>query len=139
MVEGVYGMLKRLCQFSGCNEMAVEHHTYCEKHLVESQKKRQEWLKNNNKKKPFENATRSNNYNNAQWRMLRREVLKRDNYQCCQCGAGAEESGFPLEIHHIIPPRGNKELFYDKNNCVTLCKVCHARITQEEIRKNKAM
>lgn len=139
MVEGVYGMLKRLCQFSGCNEMAVEHHTYCAKHLVESQKKHQEWLESHNKKKPFENAKRTNNYNNAEWRALRNEVLKRDNYQCCQCGAGAEESGFPLEIHHIIPPKGNKELFYDKNNCVTLCKACHARITQMEIMENKAM
>ena len=139
MVEGVYGMLKRLCQFSGCNDMAESGHIYCEKHLVESQKKRQEWLKNNNKKKPFENATRSNNYNNAQWRALRNEVLKRDNYQCCQCGASAGESGYPLEVHHIISPKGNKELFYDKNNCVTLCKTCHARITQQEIMENKAM
>ena len=139
MVEGVYAMKKRLCQYSGCNEMAEPGHTYCIKHLVESQKKRQEWLKNNNKKKPFENATRSNNYNNAEWRSLRNEVLKRDNYQCCQCGASARESGFPLEIHHIIPPKGNKELFYDKNNCVTLCKWCHSRITQREIMENKIM
>ena len=139
MVEGVYAMIKRLCQFSGCNEIAVEHHTYCAKHLAESQKKHQEFLKNHNKKKPFENATRTNNYNNVEWRALRNEVLKRDNYQCCQCGAGAEESGFPLEIHHIIPPRGNKELFYNIDNCVTLCKWCHSRITQQEIMENKAM
>ena len=139
MVEGVYGMLKRLCQFSGCNDMAESGHIYCEKHLAESQKKHKEWLEDHNKKKPFENAKRANNYNNAQWRMLRKEVLKRDNYQCCQCGNTAEESGFPLEIHHIIPPKGNKELFYDKNNCVTLCKTCHARITQMEIMENKIM
>ena len=127
-------MLKKLCNYSGCNEIAVEHHTYCAKHLVESQARHQEWL--NNHKKPFENAVRSNNYNNTEWRKLRKEVLKRDNYQCCQCGAGAAESGFPLEIHHIIPPKGNKELFFDINNCVTLCKWCHAKITQEEVMEN---
>ena len=131
-------MLRRLCQFSGCNEMAEPDHTYCTKHLIESQKKHKEWLKNH-KKKPFENAVRSNNYNNAEWRRLRGEVLKRDGYQCCQCGATAEESGFPLEIHHIIPPKGSKELFFDINNCVTLCKICHARITQQEIMENKSI
>ena len=138
MVEEVFGMLKRICQFSGCNEMAEPGHIYCAKHLVESQKKHKEWLKNNKKKKPFENAARTNNYNNAEWRALRSEVLERDNNQCCQCGATASESGFPLEIHHIIPPKGNKELFYNMNNCVTLCKVCHARIAQKEIRENNS-
>ena len=58
-------MLKKICQYSGCDCFAVEHHTYCEKHLLESQKKHQEWLKNHSKKKPFENAERTNNYNNA--------------------------------------------------------------------------
>lgn len=129
-------MLKRICQYSGCDEMAEPGHTYCTKHLVESQKKHEEWLKNHKKKKPFENAARTNNYNTSEWRALRREVLKRDGYQCCQCGATAAESGYPLEIHHIIPPKGNKELFYDIGNCITLCKFCHARITQKEVHEN---
>ena len=132
-------MIMRICQFSGCNEIAVEHHTYCAKHLAESQKRHREWLENHNKKKPFENAARCNNYNNAEWRNLRREVLERANYECQQCGVTAAESGFPLEIHHIIPPKGNKELFYNINNCVTLCKLCHARITQEEVMNNKTI
>ena len=89
MVEGVFGMLKKLCQYSGCNEMAEPGHTYCAKHLAESQKKHKEWLENH-KKKPFENAARSNNYNNAEWRLLRKEVLERDNYQCRQCGITAD-------------------------------------------------
>ena len=138
MVEGVFGMIKRICQYSGCDEMAEPGHTYCAKHLVESQKKHQEWLENH-KKKPFENAIRTNNYNTVEWRALRKEVLKRDGYQCQQCGITQEESGFPLEIHHIIPPKGNRELFYDIDNCVTLCKWCHARITQQEIMENKSI
>ena len=138
MDQGVVGMLKRICQYSGCNEIAEPGHIYCEKHLIESQKKHQEWLENH-KKKPFENSVRPNDYNNAEWRRLRMEVLKRDGYQCCQCGITAAESGYPLEIHHIIPPKGNKELFFDINNCATLCKLCHARITQQEIIDNKSI
>ena len=139
MVEEVFRMLKRLCQYSGCNEIAEPGHTYCAKHLVESQKKHQEWLENHNKKKPFENATRWNNYNTVEWKRLRKAVLERDGYQCCQCGATAEESGYPLEIHHIIPPKGNNGLFYNIDNCVSLCKLCHARITQQEIMENKSI
>ena len=63
-------MLKKLCQYSGCNEMAEPGHTYCAKHLVESQKKHKEWIENHNKKKPFENAIRTNNYNNAERKVL---------------------------------------------------------------------
>ena len=128
-------MLKKLCQYSGCNEMAEPGHTYCAKHLVESQKKHKEWLQNHNKKKPFENAVRTNNYNNAEWRNLRREVLERDNYQCCQCGITKEESGYPLEIHHIIPVAqwgGN-----DINNLMLLCQDCHKIIDKESFEKNK--
>ena len=138
MDKGVFGMIKRICQYSGCDEMAEPGRTYCAKHLVESQKKHQEWLENH-KKKPFENAIRTNNYNTVEWRALRKEVLKRDGYQCQQCGITQEESGFPLEIHHIIPPKGNRELFYNIDNCVTLCKWCHARITQQEIMENKSI
>ena len=136
MVEKVFGMLKKICQYSGCDCFAEPGHTYCKKHLAESQKKHEEWIQNH-KKKPFENASRTNNYNNIEWRKLRLEVLKRDGYQCCQCGATKEESGFPLEIHHIIPPKSNRELFFDIGNCVTLCKFCHARITAEEVRENR--
>ena len=137
MVEGVFRMLKRICNYSGCDCFSEPGHIYCAKHLLESQKKHEEYLEKNHKKKPFENAIRCNDYNNAEWRALRKEVLKRDNYCCQQCGASQKECEFPLEIHHIIPPKGNKDLFLDANNCITLCKVCHARITQEEVRENK--
>ena len=139
MVEEVFGMLKRICQYSGCNNIAEPGHTYCKTHLLDSQKKHREWLESHNKKKPFENAVRTNNYNNSEWRALRMKVLKRDNYQCRQCGATKEECGYQLEVHHIIPPKGNKELFYNIDNCVTLCKWCHARITQQEIINNKSI
>lgn len=129
-------MLKRICAYSGCDCFAESGHTYCAKHLAESQAKHKEWLKSHKNKKPFENAVRTNNYNCLEWRKLRKEVLERDNNQCCQCGATSEESGYPLEIHHIIPPKGNKELFFDANNCVTLCKWCHAKVTQQEVMEN---
>ena len=116
--------------------MAVPGHTYCSKHLAESQKRHQEWLESHKESKPFQNAIRTNNYNTWAWKKLRKEVLERDNNQCRQCGMTKEESGYPLEIHHIDPPKGNDDLFYNADNCVTLCKICHARITQIETMEN---
>lgn len=61
------------------------------------------------------------------WKRVRREVLRRDEYKCRQCGvAGA------LECDHIKPVRdGGAE--YDMANLQMLCKSCHASKTQAEI------
>lgn len=112
----------KLCISPGCKAYAINGKCYCEKHYVE--------------KKPFQSAVRSNNYNSAEWRQLKAEIRK-EQTTCANCGRTAIESGYPLEAHHIIPPRGNLALFYDKNNIVMLCKECHSQITNEEIKGRK--
>jgi 5-methylcytosine-specific restriction endonuclease McrA len=84
-------------------------------------------------KTPFENAIRYNEslYNTTAWRKLRKEVLK-EQPVCTKCGADTK-----LEVHHIIPPRGNEELFFDRDNCVTVCQSCHRILTSKEIRERK--
>lgn len=130
-------MIATLCSFPGCGCLAVPGHKYCTKHLEESQKKRELWKKEH---RPFKNAKRNNSqfYNTKEWRLLRIEVFNNYGNCCCLCGQTAEQSGFPLEIHHKIPPQGNRELFFDKDNCIPLCKVCHARITAREQEEKKA-
>jgi hypothetical protein len=52
------------------------------------------------------------------WFQIRRIVLKRDNYKCCNCDTTKN-----LHVHHIVPiKRGgsNKE-----TNLITLCEKCH--------------
>lgn len=126
-------MIQTLCTSPGCARYAEKGHRYCQRHLEESQKKRQEWEKEN--RKPFKNAKRNNShfYNTSEWRRLRKEVFETYGNKCFVCGKTKEESGHPLEIHHKIPPLGNYDLFFDVENCIPLCKVCHAKITQNEI------
>jgi len=52
------------------------------------------------------------------YRELRREVLRRDNWRCQDCGALRH-----LEVHHIDPRSklGND----DESNLITLCSDCH--------------
>ena len=58
------------------------------------------------------NATR-------RWRRLRREVLKRDGWRCCQCG----KSGV-LEVDHRVSLKDGGEA-WAPSNLQTLCRSCH--------------
>lgn len=40
-------------------------------------------------------------------------------------------------VDHIIPHRGNKDLFWDESNWQALCKKCHDKNTMTEDRYKK--
>jgi 5-methylcytosine-specific restriction protein A len=113
-------MKKRMCNFPGCTVLIDPSERYCLKHKKE---------KSSNSRKPFENAQRSNNnlYHTAQWKNLRKKVLKDNNY-CVYCGSREN-----LVIDHIIPPRGNEDLFFSENNLQVVCHRCHSLKTAQEI------
>jgi len=53
---------------------------------------------------------------------LRYDVLRRDNYRCCICGATSKD-GVKLEVDHIIPiSKGGKSTL---DNLQTLCERCN--------------
>ena len=65
-----------------------------------------------------------------QWQVLRRMHLRR-NPLCYDCKAkGIIKEG--QEVHHIIDHKGNRALFFDPNNLMTLCKSCHSKRTVAE-------
>lgn len=61
------------------------------------------------------------------WKALRLEILRRDGFQCVQCGARGR-----LEVDHIKPVRTHPELSYEPSNLQTLCPSCHTRKTRIE-------
>ena len=55
---------------------------------------------------------------------LRYQVLKRDNFKCCACGASpAKDSSVELHIDHIIPWSKGGETTLE--NLQTLCSKCN--------------
>ena len=55
---------------------------------------------------------------------LRYQVLKRDNFKCCACGASpAKDPAVELHIDHIIPWSKGGESTID--NLQTLCSACN--------------
>ena len=69
---------------------------------------------------------------NRKWKQARLRHLAKHPF-CVEC----EEKGIlnnglpghPNHVDHIIPHRGNKKLFWDKNNWQTLCENHHNRKT----------
>ena len=59
---------------------------------------------------------------------LRDSVFHRDDFTCQDCGI----RGGYLEAHHIKPWREAKELRYEINNLITLCRPCHMKTMQRE-------
>ena len=69
---------------------------------------------------------KSNNYNSSRTvsDKLRYQILKRDNFKCCACGASpAKDPSIELHIDHIIPWSKGGETAPD--NLQTLCSKCN--------------
>ena len=57
-------------------------------------------------------------------RVLKPQILERDNYRCQLCGCQDTVSN-RLECHHILPKSISPDRIEDMDNLVTLCRTCH--------------
>ena len=105
---------KRPCRFPGCPNLCKSG-VYCEKHKEYSS----DVLRGDANKRGY----------NAEWRKARLAFLKH-NPLCAKCLS--EGRYIPATVvDHIIPHRGDKKLFWDKDNWQPLCKSCHDKKTGE--------
>lgn len=64
-----------------------------------------------------------------EWEAYRWRFLHYNN-TCYACGrAGEKKRGKGLHIDHVIPHRGNQELFWKVDNLIPLCGSCHSVVT----------
>lgn len=61
------------------------------------------------------------------WQALRLEALRRDGWQCVQCGSRVR-----LEVDHVQPVRTHPEAAFDLSNLQTLCARHHTQKTRTE-------
>ena len=64
---------------------------------------------------------------NARWRRARIDFLQKHPL-CAECQREGKLTPATV-VDHIIPHRGDQELFWDEQNWQPLCKGCHDRKT----------
>ena len=92
------------CRVPGCSGLSYKRNGYCEEHQRERDRRE---------------SPAKRGYD-RQWQKVRELVMRRDAGICGDCGQRANE------VHHIIPiEEGGERLSMD--NCISLCKMCHAK------------
>ena len=113
-----------------CNSVALPGGKYCAFHSthVEQQKPSYKVADAPAPRKPWDGANRPNDplYNTQRWKVLRDRV-RLERGECAICGTGDN-----LTVHHVLPPRGDADVFYDESNLVVLCRSCHNKQTSAE-------
>lgn len=108
---------KRPCLVSSCREYSTNQ-GYCDKHQDKI------------RKKDRERGTSHQRGYDARWNKARIEHL--DEHPLCVDCARREYIMPATVVDHIIPHKGNDELFWDRSNWQSLCKTCHDRKTATE-------
>lgn len=65
----------------------------------------------------------SKRVNDPEWKKIRVEVYKRDNWTCQNCGKHVHKG---IQCHHIVPWKISKS--NDMTNLTTLCTPCHGKV-----------
>lgn len=63
-------------------------------------------------------------YKKSQWKEFRRNIIESDGNKCTTCGRS--ETEVTLQVHHKKYISGRKPWEYGSQDCITLCKGCHA-------------
>ena len=69
-------------------------------------------------------------YRGVSWYHQRKLALERDNNTCAICGKTAEEQGYSMLVHHIVPFRffeNDHKKANSLDNLICLCHNCHAK------------
>lgn len=123
---------KKQCIVCGIDYVATKRtQKHCSKECVKITTRKQVSGENNffyidgrNKKKK--------SYRGENWENIRREIYKRDNYVCQECGIKCEgkknykNSNNIIQCHHIEKYKINKNNL--RENLITLCLKCHLKL-----------
>ncbi|MGG6311577.1 HNH endonuclease signature motif containing protein [Paenibacillus macerans] len=108
--------LKKFCRFPGCK--TITDGPYCSVHAnAKADADRQRGT----------SAQRGYDHN---WRAERADFLAK-NPVCKTCLDAGKLSAATV-VDHIVPHKGNKELFWDRSNWQPLCASCHSEKTARE-------
>lgn len=110
--------LPKCCRKQGCGKATTEQHGYCVAHASLASWGRHQQQRGKNP------------YNNARWRNLRKQVIKRDHGMCQAC-LRKDLIRVGTDCDHIKPVSKGGDM-WDINNIELLCRQCHQEKTGRE-------
>ena len=123
--------LKYMCSCGNISEIiwdSFKSGSRCKKCGIEKISGKNSYLYNDNltEEQRKENNKKDRN-SNPEYRKWRKEVYERDNYvcQCCYKTKDINGKWKKINAHHIKNYATNKELRFEKDNGITMCKSCH--------------
>ena len=110
------------CAYPGCKAFAIQSSGYCKVHA--EIKAKQKAIADRNR------GTRTERGYSNRWLKASATYLAQHPL-CVEClKQGITKPA--TEVDHIIPHKGNSQLFWDTNNWQSLCHECHSRKTVRE-------
>lgn len=103
------------CKHPGCPNLVEPGKMYCKEHLPMH--------------KEYTRPPQERGYT-YEWRRASKAYLK-EHPLCAECLLNGKLTPATV-VDHIIPHRGDRRLFWDKNNWQSLCKPCHDAKTLKE-------
>lgn len=111
------------CRAFGCGNTTTD--SYCQKHAHLKREVRRRHRGSDRQRPSAHKRGYDRNWNKA------RRLFLQDNPLCTRC----MEKGWVVSatvVDHIEPHRGDRLLFWDRDNWQALCKRCHDRKTRSE-------
>lgn len=112
---------KTICRHPGCGRL-IDAPGYCDKHEYPERERKARF-----------DQTRKNSHERGytyQWSQAR-EVFLKAYPLCTRCEQRGRLTPATV-VDHIIPHRGDDDLFWDETNWQPLCASCHSRKTAKE-------
>lgn len=111
---------KHPCAHPGCPELIPSGEKYCAKHAP---------LHTEEQKDPRIGGASARGYN-YRWQKASKAFLRAHPF-CAECLRHGRYTKAEV-VDHIVPHRGDYELFWNRDNWQPLCKSCHDRKTAME-------
>ena len=112
----------RECRHPACHALTNAPGYVCEKHKAWAEEREKAQLAAARKKADAQRESAYSRGYDSAWRKARAAYLRKHPI-CVSCGRPA------IIVDHIIPHKGDKDLFWDSKNWQQLCKRCHVKKT----------
>ena len=126
--------LMHICAYAGCHRPVPIEEKYCPLHKERGKQYEEERMRKSRaicekRRVAIFGSSASRGYG-SRWRKVRERFLM-EHPLCVECLKEGRITP-ATDVDHIVPHKGNPDLFWDYDNLQALCHKCHSRKTAKE-------